>query len=315
MKLLVALLVAGPVLGDANALQLFDAGEFSQAARAAARELENEPDRLASLVVLGRAQLTLDRAADAVQTLHRAARAHPQSAEAFYRLGQALTVRFAEVGTWRRMFLADDIGDAFARAVELVPDNAEYRWALFEFCRQAPGMVGGGRRKARAQAAALAELDAPLGHRARAALLAQDGRDDAAEAELHAAIAAGPDVADHRYALGYFYLLRERWDDAFAVFDDVVRRFPQEAQALFQVGKTAAMSGQRLDTGASALQRYLQHKPKAGEPPLAWAHYRLGLIHEQRGDRAAAAAAYEAALAGDPRLREAQRALAALGKR
>src|SRR5688572_26899591 len=125
-SLWLALCLAGPGLASASALDLFDAGEFAQAVAAAEGELEREPDRLASLIVLGRAQLTLDRAAEAVQTLRRTARLHPQSAEAYYRLGQALTVRVAESGTWRRMFMADDIGDAFARAVELEPGNAEY---------------------------------------------------------------------------------------------------------------------------------------------------------------------------------------------
>jgi len=312
LKALAVLLLVLPLPALAGALALFDAGEFEQAESAARRELESDPASLTALLVLGRVQLTLDRAANAVQTLHRATAQHPASAEAYYRLGQAVTVRVAESSTWRRMFMADDIGEAFARAVELDPDNAEYRWALFEFCRQAPAMVGGGRKRAGAQAAALARIDPARGHRARAALLLQDGEPDAAERQLRAAIARGPGDADHRYALGYFYLQRERWDEAFATFDDISRRFPGEAQALFQVGKTAAISGQRLDKGARALERYLRHKPRAGEPPLAWAHYRLGLIHDWRRDPAEAAAAYETALALDPKLADARQALAAL---
>ena len=46
--------------------------------------------------------------------------------------------------------------------------------------------------------------------------------------------------------------------------------------------------------------------------PLAHAHYRLGGVHEQRGDRARARAAYETALKLDPGLEDATRLLAAL---
>lgn len=312
--LLAALALAWPLSALAGSADLFAAGDFAQAEAAARRELETEPADLAALLVLGRTQLTLDRPADAVRTLRAAVQQHPQSAEAHYRLGQAVTLRVAELNTWRRMFLADDIGEAFERAVELDPANTEYRWALFEFCRRAPGMVGGGRKKAKVQAAALARLDPARGHRADAAFLLQEGRADAAERELRAAIGRAPDVADHRYALGYFYLQLERWDEAFATFEDIAQRFRDEAQAWFQVGRTAAMSRQRLEAGERALQRYLRHKPKSGEPPLAWAHYRLGMIHEHRRDTRAAATAYETALALDPRLSDARQALAALNR-
>lgn len=315
LALALVAMVAWPHKGLADARALFDAGDFGPAEAAARRELGVRPGNLTALLVLGQTLLTLDRTAEAVQTLAQATRVHPHSGEAHYRLGQALALRVAESGTWRRIFMADDIGDAFARAVVLEPGNAEYRWAWFEFCRQAPAMVGGGQQKARAQAQALAGIDPARGHRARAALLLQDGAIAEAERELHAAIAAGAGEADHRYALGYFYQQHERWDEAFATFEDIARRFPAEVEASFQTGRTAAMSGQRLDQGMAALERYLRYKPKAGEPPLAWAHYRLGRIHELRHDRVAAASAYEAALALNPQFTDARAALAALRDR
>jgi tetratricopeptide (TPR) repeat protein len=296
----------------AGSRELFDAGDFPDAEAAARGELERTPGALDPLLVLGQAQLTLGKTADAVVTLRQAASLHPDSGEAFYRLGQALTLRVAELSTWRRMFMAGDIGDAFARAVELAPANASFRWALFEFCRHAPPMVGGGRKKARAHAATLAKIDPARGHRARAALLLQDGDVPGAEKELHTAVKVDPAEADHRYALGYFYQDQERWDDAFAQFDRIARDFPEELEAQFQVGKTAALSGRRIDDGIRALQRYLQYKPKAGEAPPAWAHYRLGQLHEHQRDRAAAKASYQTALELDPRLTGARDALAAL---
>lgn len=307
-----ALLLALPAAAQAGSRELFEAGDFAPAEAAAQAELRDDPGNLTALLVLGQVQLTLEHTLEGVRTLQDATRRHPESAEAFYRLGQGLTLRFAEAGTWRRMFMAGDIGDAFEQAVALDPHNPEYRWALFEFCRHAPSMVGGGRRRAEAHARVLAELDPGFGHRARSALLAQDGRAEDAEHHLHAAIAARPDEPDHRYALGYFYQQAERWDEAFATFEDIARRFPGEVEAQFQIGKTAAVSGQRLDEGVQALRRYLDYKPKAGEPPLAWAHYRLGMIHQQRRDRAAAAAAYEAALKLDPGFSDARAALAEL---
>lgn len=308
--LVLALVV--PLRATAGSLELFEAGDFGPAAEAAREELAGNPASLIAMLVLGRSQLTLDQPKAAVETLRQAATRHPDSAEAHYRLGQALTLHVAESSTWRRMVLSDDIGAAFGRAVELEPANAEYRWALFQFCRHAPAFIGGGRTRAVAQAAELARIDRARGLRAEAALLEQDGKLALAESRLRAAVAAAPDVADHRFALGYFYVDHERWDPAFAVFEDIEREFPEERQALFQIGKAAALSGQRLAAGQSALKRYLQHKPRSGEPPHAWAHFRLGAIYERRKALEEAAAEYELAQALDPKLDGARAALAAV---
>lgn len=301
-----------PVSAAAGPVELFEAGDFAPAADAARAELVGNPASLVAALVLGRAQLTLDQPAAAVDTLRDAAARHPDSAEVHYRLGQALTLHVAASNTWRRMVLSDDIGAAFARAVELEPENAEYRWALFQFCRHAPSFVGGGRKRAQAQVTELARIDKARGLRAEAALLEQDGKLAIAEARLRAAVTAAPEVADHRFALGYFYVDHERWDRAFAVFEEIAQDFPDERQALFQIGKVAALSGRRLATGEDALRRYLQHKPRSGEPPHAWAHFRLGKIYEHRAALEKAAAEYELAQALDPNLVDARHALAAV---
>ena len=309
---LAAFAAAPPAL--AGSREHFEAGDFAAAVDAAQQELERAPRQLDALLVLGQAQLTLGRTAAGVATLRQAATLHADSAEAHYRLGQALTLYVAEAGTWRRLWSAGDIGDAFERAVELEPTNGEYRWALFEFCRHAPAIIGGGRKKARAHARLLAEHDPGRGHRARAALLLQEGKVADAEKALLTAVAARPAEADHRYALGYFYQDQERWDEAFAQFERIAREFPGELEAQFQIGKTAATSGQRVDEGIRALERYLRYKPKAGEAPHAWAHFRLGQLHERRRDTAAAKVQYQAALKLDPRLADARQALRALAE-
>lgn len=308
-------LLAAPFLVSAGTVVLFDAGEFDRAAEAAQAELRGNPDDVPALVLLGRAQLAAGRVLEAVRTLRRASAGRPASAEANYRLGQALVTQASEGGTLRWLTLSGDIGRAFRRAVDLEPDDPEYRWALFEFCRHAPTFLGGGRQRAEREAEALARLDAARGHRARAALLLQDDEAEAAQTELLAAIAAAPDVADHRYALGYHHQNVTNWPAAFDVFTAIAQRFPAETQAWYQIGKTAALSGENLETGATALRRYLRHKPRADDPPLSWARYRLGQVYERLGQAAAAAREYQAALALNPGHPRAGKALQALQAR
>ena len=84
---------------------------------------------------------------------------------------------------------------------------------------------------------------------------------------------------------------------------------PSEAGALFQIGKTGAMSGQRLPRAAEALEAYLQTTPGKNDPSLAAAHWRLGMVHEKRQDRQRARAEYETAVRLDPTLKQASESL------
>ena len=80
----------------------------------------------------------------------------------------------------------------------------------------------------------------------------------------------------------------------------------------YAVGRAAAESGEQLDRGEAALRKYVDYTPKPNEPSLAAAHWRLGMIAEHRGDRAAARQAYETASKIDPNFKAAKEALARL---
>ncbi|HEY2164616.1 MAG TPA: hypothetical protein VGH04_11520, partial [Gemmatimonadaceae bacterium] len=80
----------------------------------------------------------------------------------------------------------------------------------------------------------------------------------------------------------------------------------------YQLGKTAALSGERLEQGEAALRKYIaaaRFDPGATEAHARW---RLAMILEQRHDAPHARAEYEAALRLDPKLADAKRALEAL---
>ncbi len=85
---------------------------------------------------------------------------------------------------------------------------------------------------------------------------------------------------------------------------------PDNFTALYQVGRYAARSGKRLEEGRAALERYVaEATPGSFDVSVAGAHWRLGMIAEHRGDRAAAREEYERALAADPDFANARRAL------
>ncbi len=89
-----------------------------------------------------------------------------------------------------------------------------------------------------------------------------------------------------------------------AQFQFVLRRSPEDAAALSDLGSALAMS-ERPQEAQQAFERSL-----ALAPDNAQAHYNLGLLAASRNDLAAAEAHFTRALALDPGDRDIARALA-----
>jgi tetratricopeptide (TPR) repeat protein len=106
-----------------------------------------------------------------------------------------------------------------------------------------------------------------------------------------------------------FYQNTGAYDKAFQLFESMIEANPTEVGALFQIGKTGALSGQRLERSEEALKAYLQTTPGRNDPSLAAAHWRLGMVHEWRRDRERAKAEYEIALRLDPTFKPATESL------
>jgi hypothetical protein len=74
-----------------------------------------------------------------------------------------------------------------------------------------------------------------------------------------------------------------RWDDGFRIIDDRLRADPDDYAMLYQLGRAASLSGQRLEAGEEARQRYLA-RDNARKAFDGSVHFRLGAIRERRGD-------------------------------
>jgi tetratricopeptide (TPR) repeat protein len=194
------------------------------------------------------------------------------------------------------------------KAVSIDPASFAAREARTEYFLNAPGIAGGGKDKARAEAATAKRVSPYRGALLVGRVEEQAGNVAAAEAEYVALMASYPDSGGGREALSSLYQNRERWDDAFRIIDDRLRTNPNDYGMLYQLGRAAALSGQRLEDGEAALRRYLT-RDRAKKAFDGAVHYRLGAILERRGDVAASRGEYELAVALDPRNDAAKRAL------
>lgn len=227
---------------------------------------------------LGLLAMRRDDPTTAVGFLEKAATFDAANGEYQRRLGDAYGRSAQKAGMlskigWARKSLA-----AYERAVALAPSSLEARLSLMNFYQQAPGIAGGSMEKAYAQTTEIGKIDAARG----------------------------------RVALASLYIAEKRHAEAFAVYQSVLKDQPDDYGALFQIGRLAAVTGERLELGAAALRQCLAATPPADSPPHAAAHWRLGNIQEKQGDKAAARASYETSLKLDPNFRPAQESLKAL---
>ena len=282
-------------------------------ALAAAEALTRTDPRSADAwVLLSRAQLAAGRREAALDSAERAVSLDAKNPRAQFALGNAYGANITDAGMLAQMRMAPKLRDAFLKAVELDPDNLDARQALVEFYLQAPGVVGGGLDKARAEAAEVAKRGAYEGHLARASIAAAEDRDDEAIAESQAAWRLRPDDPEARVRMGLAYQRAKRWDDAFRHFETWTRETPTAARAWYQLGRTAVLSGQRLDAGAAAFRRYLDLPRAPGDPEPQHAYYRMGQAYAKTGKAAEARAAFEAALKIDPKMKGPREELAKL---
>jgi len=218
-------------------------------------------------------------------------------------LARALGEQAQDANPLRQPGLARRTKSELERASALAPAYLDARDGLVEFYLQAPGIVGGSVSKARAQAAEMKRIDPYRGELA-ALKVAQRSNDTGAVIRgYETLIESFPDSAGPYSALAVTYAARRQWADGWRTIDRWSGRTPDSYAARYAAGRMAAESGQRPDQGEKALREYLSHELKPGEPSLAAAHWRLGMILEKRGDRDGARREYELGQKLDPALK------------
>jgi len=299
----------GEVISLPSAIAEFEAGRYAEAAASFRSLHEATPGNATTMMYLGRLALLRGDDDTAAEWLERAVRADGDVAEHHHWLGRARAQEAIHAGLFRRVRLAGAIKSAFERAVQLDPRDIEARLDLLRFYVAAPGIVGGSVRAAKEQADAVARLDAMWGHIARGIVAEKEDDLARAEREYRAALVSHQDRAAPYYALGAMYQRAGRFGDAYGIYERLRAARPDETAVLYQIGRTASVSGERLEAGARALERYLGMPTVEGTPLPASAQYRLGLILERQGRFADARRALEQAARLEPERDDVREAL------
>jgi tetratricopeptide (TPR) repeat protein len=313
---IVGLLLGGAAGAASDALtpgiQLYDARRFEEARKFFEPYAAKNPKDADAALYLGRALFALRKLEPAAEWLEKAAALAPRRSDVYLWLGRAYGQAAVGASVFRQAGLAKKTQTAWEKSVALDPNNLDARDSLIQFYLMAPGFMGGGVDKAREQAAEIRKRDPIRGHLASVTIAFDQKDTAAAERELKVAIQEAPADPRARLSLSLLYQTQEKWAASFDILEALVKADPENYDALYQVGRAAALSGQRLDRAEECLKRYLGRAPGPQSAPLANAHFRLGQVYEKKGSKAQARAEYQAALKLDPNLKEAKEALAKL---
>jgi tetratricopeptide (TPR) repeat protein len=250
-------------------------------------------------------------------------------------------------GGWAKKFKAEA-----EQAAQLDPKNLDARFDLLEYDLQAPRLMGGGKDKAAQMADEIAKIDPAQGDLAQARIAqdAKDAaaeeswylkalaaapadydvltqaagfyerpsqpRLDRAKKYAKQAIKVRPERAEAYSLLASAYASEGRWNELEGTLAQAQRNVPDDFSPYYRAGLTIlngnGSTPAALTRAEGYFRRYLSSDPEGGEPTLAHAHWRLGLVLEKEGRKPQAASELRSALELNPNLNAAQKDLSRL---
>ena len=287
---------------------LLAAGRVDDAIQTLKQQISHSPTDAEANNLLCRAYFMLEEWDHGISACERAVNLAPQNSLYHLWLGRVYGEKADRAGFMSAAGLAKKVRSEFERAVELDPKSWQARTDLAEFYLEAPGIVGGGKDKARAQADVLASLNPAMAHYMNGRIAEKNKDIATAERKYRAAIEASHGGAHAWLNLALFYRHQNRLDEMGPALRTMESRPLDRPESLMDGGSILLRTGRNYALGIELVRKYLSG-PTVEEGPAFKAHYILGQLLEKQGDRSAAAQEYRAALALARNYTRAQEAL------
>jgi len=278
-----------------SAKELLAAGKVDDAIKMLQQETNSPAASAESFNLLCRAYFMIEEWDRGIPNCERASTLEPKSSLYTLWVGRIYGEKADRASFFTAAGLAKKVRNSFERAVELDPANSAARTDLGEYDAEAPGIVGGGKDKARAQAAALMSIDPARAHWLLARIAEKSNDPATAEQEYRAAISASHSEARSWQDLSSFLFHKHRLDEMEQAIHNLESSRVEHPEALMYAGSLLLRAERDYPLATRLLRRYLAAPVE--EAPAFKAHELLGQLHEKQGDRAAAAAEFRAALA------------------
>jgi len=295
-----------------SAQELLDSGRADEAVQVFELHVREAPNDAPGYNLLCRAYFMREEWDRGIANCEKARNLDPQNSLYNLWLGSIYGEKADRAGFLSAAGLAKKVRTSFERAVELAPHDWQARVNLGEFYVEAPGIVGGGKDKAREQASALMPLKPGLAYWLLGRI-AEKNKDMAdAEKQYRAGIAATHSGARAWLELAIFFRHVNRLDDMEKALREVENAPVDHHEALMDGASLLMRTGRDPALGIRLLQRYFS-VGTVEEGPAFKAHEYWGQLLERQGDHRGAAAEYRAALALFRTFRRAEEGLKRVG--
>lgn len=238
---------------------------------------------------------------DAIHECETAVHLSPQDSEYHLWLGRAYGEKADRIHSIKAYPLAKKVRGEFERAVQLDSSNLDALSDLGEFYTAAPGIVGGGKKKAQDVARILEQQDPAQAHQLEGSLAEKDKQFALAENHFKAAIGTSKDPAAAWMTLASFYSRRHRTDlmlqAVHAGIDADAKSGKPHGPALVDAAAILSRSNQEPELAIQLLTLYLASPNKSADSPAFRVHAQLSRLLQEQGDDAGARQQTEAAAA------------------
>lgn len=294
-----------------EAIRRYGRGDFRQAVdmlTALKKATPADPD---VRLWLGKSFMKVRDWEKAVKEIEESVKLRPYNALQHLWYGRAWGARAAHTVFFKAIRMAGRVVKEFETAREIAPKDIDVRFDLLEYYLEAPGIVGGGKDKAEAEARIIAELDPQKGYTARARILKSHKKWDLARKELLQATIDYPRSASALKDMAEFLIERNDFPAALNYAKKALALESSSKQSRMIVAAAQVRMGINLDESERTLRDLSAGSLYDEDPSFEEVHYWMGECYLARGDKAKAHESFKSALAYNP---EHERAKARLGQ-
>lgn len=277
--------------------ELLASGRVDEAVQTLEQRIARSGNDAESYNLLCRAYFMMEEWDRGIPACERARNLDPQNSLYSLWLGRIYGEKAGRAGFFSAAGMAKKVRISFERAVELDPSNGDALTDLAEFYLEAPGIVGGGRDKARAAADRLMALNPAMSHWIAARIAEKEKNSLEAEREYRAGIAVSHGAAREWVDFAIFLRHANRLDEMQQALNNLESAPVDRAESVMDGASILLRTGRDPTLAVRLLRRYLEHPVEEG--PAFQAHAMLGELLEEQGDSLGAAHEFRAALALD----------------
>lgn len=343
------LLCVSAVASEPSTATLIEKGHYKRAQAILTERLKANPNDARATYEMSKVSEAFHQWDEAIRQAEKAVSLDPKNAEFQAGLADAVGSKLeaGSLGMFEKLSLARRFKKEAELALQLDPNNVDANEDLMEFHLDAPGLVGGDKKKAAELADRMVRVNPVRGYLMKFEFATHEKHTAEVESLLQQAISADPKNYFARMQAANFYLSRGgagltqaeeqakqaiqidtsraagytalatvyaqqgRWKDLDAVLEQSQREVPDDLGPFYQAAKSIliASQGSDLSRAEKYMRVYLSQPPEGTEPSLAAAHWRLGLILEKQGHKDQARQELQEALQLDPSFEPAKKDL------